>query len=424
MISRMLFYFSSNSISLAGSLAAFAIIGTVSESTRFAGLVLAQGISAFSAMIVFGPLGLIVLKQASSFEKDNGRFREKDRKQVTSAAIFLPITLLTAFLACKTFGKFTSLEAIYVAAWAACLSVNCVAVNLYNGIHCRKIYFASTFIESLLRVISAALLLAGFLQEVSLIGVYSFISLIGPACFFVFVKRNFDIKSGAITVFTLGQWGKYLVNAGMKWMCDAGAVYIWTFVAALQQFTDRAILSQTHGDLELATYGLVTAIGYAGASQIAAAMMQSTSPDIFRKQRMGFDAASKLAFRSSFWLLILSGVFVTLSGLLIREADVATIVNEKLGWDLRSPEMLVAMFSSGVIFGAAQIQSNAMMMRGQMTSLSAIKMLTSIAGIGFNFALIPRMGAAGAIVSSLIFSCIYAFTIYSISYRKIRSISS
>jgi len=165
--------------------------------------------------------------------------------------------------------------------------------------------------------------------------------------------------------------------------------------ALLLDGADRIILNEFHGEASVAPYALSYAVGGGGMLLIGASVLRAEAPTFYQAMRNGEHALAgkRVILRIEVLALIAIGLNV-LGGPVIE-----------LVYDTRyaSSAALMPLIVSGLFFRCVFSFKNFTLMSRKRTALSSgITVVTALANLGLNFAMIPVWGASGAAIATLV----------------------
>ena len=202
--------------------------------------------------------------------------------------------------------------------------------------------------------------------------------------------------------------------------------YAWPFasygiLAWLQLASDRWLLDLFHGPASVAALSVGYQLGYQPMNLITTAISAFVTPILFSTAGDGEDAvrmrrAEKI---NDLHILGLAGftVLATLLAFLLRKPVFALLTSDSYAsFSMIFPLMVAA----GGIFSLGQAFTMYFFLGSKSSAIVGPKVISSIVGIIMNFVGAKYFGVQGAVVSTLLFSILYAFIIArsAISFRR------
>jgi O-antigen/teichoic acid export membrane protein len=196
-------------------------------------------------------------------------------------------------------------------------------------------------------------------------------------------------------------WAKKILD--YSWPFATWGIFSWA-----QLSSDRWALGLFGTKQDVGRYAVLFQLGYYPMSMITGMILQLMAPIFYQRigdatNKIRNASVNKLGYQLSALALIITGI-AFLGGFFYHKQVFILFVDEK--YSIVSC-FLPWMLLSGGIFAAGQIISLNLMSQLKTYSLIAVKIVTAILGIVFNFVGAYFLGTKGIVVALILFSVVY-----------------
>jgi O-antigen/teichoic acid export membrane protein len=386
-----------------GSLFGLKMLTTIMDPSVYGELVLAITFATIINQIILGPLSNGVVRFYASAKElsDIYGYMRAVLKLVFFASLLISAVVFVSIIGLCVAKQYDYIHVIIMAFIFSILNGNnSILSGIQNAARQRAIVAVCQGIESWIKYLAAAGLmlwfgatsvvaLAGF-ASASIIVIGLQFALLGKTACTNLVKSSSD-----------NLWAKKILD--YSWPFATWGIFSWA-----QLSSDRWALGLFGTKQDVGRYAVLFQLGYYPMSMITGMILQLMAPIFYQRigdatNKIRNASVNKLGYQLSALALIITGI-AFLGGFFYHKQVFILFVDEK--YSIVSC-FLPWMLLSGGIFAAGQIISLNLMSQLKTYSLIAVKIVTAILGIVFNFVGAYFLGTKGIVVALILFSVVY-----------------
>lgn len=386
-----------------GSLVGVRLITELLEPAAYGELALGMTVATLVNQVVLGPLGNGVIRfYAPAQEKgDLGGYLNVVRRLVLSATGVIILMILFAVAGLLIIGR-TEWIAIATAAliFAILSGYNSILSGIQNAARQRSIVALHRGMESWLRFLVAAglMLWLGATSTVAMVG-YAIAVILVLGSQYVFFRKI--VPTRITEADKERNWQEQIWK--YSWPFASWGIFSWA-----QQASDRWALGLFATTQDVGLYAVLFQLGYYPMSMATGMAMQFLAPIFYQRAGDASDSRRNANVTNLSWRLTGLALGLTGGAFLMALLFHTLIFRILVAAEYRSLSYLLPwLLLAGGVFAAGQTIALNLMSRNKTQAMTAVKIVTALLGVIFNFAGAYWYGITGIVIAGVLFSVLY-----------------